>query len=136
MERHIPASIYEGVPCSLVALRIAADHYRLLAEMRKVEFERKDDFCRILDNSGAKLHADGYCPLSEFNKMVRYVFPKELIIKRQDFRRGERPALKDMVFTTNALACVKGHFVFVEKDGYWSFFDNDNDEIVAMWLLR
>lgn len=48
MERHIPASIYESVPCSLVALRIAADHYRLLAEIRKEEFERKDDFCRIL----------------------------------------------------------------------------------------
>lgn len=62
-----------------------------------------------------------------------YRYPKYVY-----YKRGERPALKEFLKTNfeKCGICVYGHFIYAEGPDYWSFFDNDNDEIVAIWYLK
>ena len=112
MQRITPPPVYNGVPCLLVATGCALGHPP--------------------DGLLADLHADGYAPLAVANKFIRNLLP---VRRRRDFKRGERPTLNRLNFDGKAIVCVLGHYVYLDGDTYYSFFDNQEDDVVAMWEL-
>lgn len=81
------------------------------------------------------LKGDGYATLETENKYLRSIMP---VRKKQYFKRGERPLLKDFLKENKepCCICVYGHFLYACGQDYWSFFDNDNDEIVCIWYIK
>lgn len=120
MKRMIPASIYEELPCSVVAVGCAlgiADPAALRAL------------------TSPSLHEDGYLSLKGMDALVRANLPVRRCVR---FRRGERPALETYTGGTYkpAIVCVEGHFLYTNGFSYWSFFENASDRVVAAWELR
>lgn len=110
MIRKIPENIYIGLPCSIVAVSCAKGELTM-----------------------ATTRADGWMTLQGMNKFVRANLP---VKKYLYFKRGERTKLKDFIFTDNAVVMVLGHSIYVEGNTYYSFFDNSNDDVVAVWYLK
>lgn len=117
MKRIVPSDIYRGLPCSVVAVGCAL----------KIASR---DALRAL--TSPLLHGDGYLSLDGMNRLVR---ANMAVKRRRNFRRGERPCLRDFChgFDGKAVVCVSGHFVYVENGNYYSFFKNGNDEVIAVW---
>jgi hypothetical protein len=110
MKQIIPNSELQGLPCSNVAVSCALG---------------KTVICKTS-------HDDGWMTLKDNNKFVR----EYLNVRRYKyFKRGERPLLKELVLD-KAIVCVYGHLVYLEGNNYWSFFNNENDEVVAYWELK
>lgn len=110
MIRVIPDKSLEGLPCSSVAISCALG--------RKV----------VLPTS----HDDGYMTLKDNNRHVR----EHLSVARYKyFKRGERPLLRELDLE-KAIVCVYGHLIYVQGREYYSFFDNEDDEVVAYWELK
>lgn len=38
--------------------------------------------------------------------------------------------------TNRAAVCVLGHFIYVNGEDYWSFFNNENDPVVCVWYIK
>jgi hypothetical protein len=118
MKRIIPSHIYEGQPCSVVAVGCA---------MGLV-----DGLGRLVSPD---LHDDGYLSLNSMNRLIR----ANLIVNRQvKFKKGERPVLRDWAHENlgkRAVVCVLGHFLFFDGRDYHSFFWNGGDEVVCVWYL-
>ena len=114
-----PKSKYHGLPCSYVATGCAYE------QIYQVMFNAE-----LPDN----LKNDGYLELDDVNKFIRRFFE---VRKKQYFKRGERPVLKDFLSDNNdmCIICVYGHLIYVDGKDYWSFFENGNDEIVCIWFL-
>ena len=111
LRRITPNSALNGVPCSIVAVSCA------LGKSPEEIPELKDD---------------GYATLNSANKYIR----KNLKVrKRGDYKRGERPLLKDLNLDGKGIVCVLGHYLFLDHDKYYSFFENDYDDVVAVWIL-
>jgi hypothetical protein len=110
MNQIIPNDELQGLPCSNVAVSCA------LGET-------------IIYKTS---HNDGWMTLKDNNKFVR----EYLNVRRyRYFKRGERPLLKDLTLD-KAIVCVYGHLIYLEGSNYWSFFDNESDEVVAYWELN
>ncbi len=115
-----PKSKYNGLPCVYVAVGTAFD------QINGIEFK---------ESLPDELKSDGYATLNVANKYIR----KNLSVKRrQGYRRGERPLLDEFLAnnTEKCIICVFGHFIYVDQNKYWSFFDNSTDEVVAVWYLK
>ena len=114
MKRRIPDETYKELPCILTAVGCAG------GDITNRPF----------------IKADGYCSLADANKYIRSMFN---VKKRTDFRRGERPTLKELIkgqmITGPTIICVLGHFLYADDDTYWSFFKNGNDDVVTVWEL-
>lgn len=41
--------------------------------------------------------------------------------------------IPDRVFND---VCLLGHYIYIDNDNYYSFFDNDEDEVVCIWWLK
>lgn len=119
MKRHEPSSIYRGEPCSIVAVGCA------------MGITSKRELSALTPPS---LHSDGYLSLDGMNRFIR---ANMAVKKRVNFRRGERPCLRDFChgFPGKAVVCVRGHFVYVEDGDYYSFFRNGNDDVISVWQL-
>lgn len=95
---------------------------------------------RLLDEAlsgehGAKLKSDGYLSLDGLNGLIR---AHSLVIKRENFRRGERPALRDFAHShlgRRAVVCVLGHYLYFDGRDYHSFLWNGGDPVVSVWYL-
>ena len=111
MWRHDPGPALRMAPCLLVAVASALG--------RRPEGK-------------AELRDDGYATLRAANKFIRANLP---VARRRDFKRGERPKLRELSFAGKAIVCVLGHYIFLDGDDYWSFFDNEEDDVVAVWEL-
>ena len=112
MKRLEPPQELRGMPCCIVAVACA------LGKIPKIEPNLKED---------------GYTTLEEANKYIR----KNLSVrKRIDYKRGNRPKLKEINMDGKAIVCVLGHYLFVDGDVYYSFFNNNNDNIISIWLLN
>lgn len=111
MNRIDPLPEYIGEPCSIVGIGCATGQH--------ITFPTSYD--------------NGYMTLRDMNKIIRQNCS---VKKRIDYKRGERPLLKDLHIEGKALVCVYGHFIYIENENYWSFFDNENDEVVSVWILR
>lgn len=120
MKRIVPGKIYRGLPCSVVALGCA------------LKIGDSEALQRLYSPS---IHADGYLSLDGMNRLVRANMG---VIRRVNYRRGERPCLRDFChrFDGKAVVCVAGHFVYVEDGNYYSFFKNGNDEVICVWEVR
>jgi len=111
MRRISPPEEYLDEPCSIVGIGCATS--------RHLHF--------------ATSYSDGYMTLRDMNRIIR---ENCAVRKRIDYRRGQRPKLRDLHIDGKALVCVLGHFVYVENETYWSFFDNEDDEVVTVWILK
>lgn len=122
MKRITPDKVYEGLPCSMVAVGCAmgAQGAVLAAE----------DALRSPD-----LHADGYLSLDGLNRLIR---AHMRVTRRENFRRGERPALRDFAHShlgQRAVICVLGHYLYFDGRDYHSFLWNGGDPVVSVWYL-
>lgn len=115
MSRITPDAIYDGLPCSVVAVGCALG-----------------SGSEIMVNG---LKADGYLTLDNMNRYIRSLLP---IQKKEYFKRGTRPLLKDFLEGNKkrAVVCLLGHYVYVDKEDYWSFFKNEYDEVVCVWWIK
>ena len=122
--RFEPDPKYSGLPCSVVGTGCA------------YEYTTGNYF--PLNSKTTRpygIRPDGYLPLDAEDKYIRGFVQVD---RKKYYKRGERPLLKDFLATNDKVCavCVYGHFIFVAKNTYWSFFDNDNDEIVQIWYLN
>ena len=118
MKRITPKSIYKGLPCSLVAVGCAIGE--------------KDG--KVIEKATG-LKDTGYLTLNDMNKYIRSLLP---IQKKDYFKRGERPKLKELLEDNNrkAVVCLLGHYVYIDKDKYYSFFKNEYDDVVCIWWIK
>lgn len=110
-----PSPDLSGYPCSIVAVACAL----------------KGEKPKGLEEYLTSLREDGYATLDKANKFIRANLPVKKAIY---YKRYERPRLCDLNYD-RALVCVYGHLVYLEEDKYYSFFDNENDEVVKVWIL-
>lgn len=120
MKRHTPRSMYRRRPCSMVAVGCAlkcADENALKALKSPL------------------LRPDGYLSLDGMNRLIRGNLS---VKKRVNFKRGQRPILRDFChgFSGKAIVCVSGHYVYVEGGDYWSYFWNGEDEVISVWVIE
>ena len=115
MHRITPLESLSDEPCSVVAVACALNGNAITGDYYE------------------KLRNDGYATLDVANKYIRANLP---IKKRLNFRRGLRPKLKHLHFAGKAIVCVYGHFLYLDHEEYWSFFDNEDDEVVTIWEIR
>lgn len=118
--RITPSSKYNGLPCSYVATGCAYE------DIFGKEFTEP-----MFDN----LKEDGWSTLDNTNKYIRSILP---IKKKVYYKRTERMTLRGFLSTNDkrCLVCVYGHFIYVNKKDYWSFFNNKDDMVVCVWYLR
>lgn len=120
--RQEPDRVYHGLPCSMVAVGCAKG----LTNIFEIEKLRSP-----------LLKEDGYLTLQGGNRLVRDNLD---VKKRTDFRRNERPTLQEYIEAhpdSRAVICVLGHLLYYEGNGtYWSFFENEDDPVVAVWELK
>ena len=112
MKRIEPDYELNGYACSIVAVSSALGY--------------------IPDNL-PQLREDGWATLDVANKFIRAYLP---VKKRVNYKRGQRPLLKDLHIDGDAIVCVYGHLLYLDHEKYYSFFDNLNDEVVTVWLLK
>ena len=120
MKRITPKPILSAVPCSVCAMACALD---------------TTDRNALLALKSNDLHEDGYLSLNGMNKLIRANLS---VKKRMDYRRGERPALRDWAHEhlgDKAIVCVAGHFIYFDGRDYHSFFWNGGDPVIAVWVL-
>lgn len=115
-----PNPKYHGMPCSFVATGTAYE------QIYKTPFEKE-----LPDG----LKDDGYLSLNDINKFIR---DNLKVRKKEYYKRGARITLKEFLENNphRCLVCVYGHFIYVDKKKYWSFFNNENDLIVCVWYLK
>lgn len=113
MTQILPEDYLSGFPCTIVSISTALGKLTIPEDI--------------------SFRNDGYLTLCKMNKFIRTYLP---VRKRVDHRRGQRPKLKDMIFDGKAIVCVYGHCIYVDGENYYSFFDNSEDEIVAIWYLK
>jgi len=114
IKRRDPDSIYYDIPCSMVAVGTATGSFPPVPE---------------------DLAQDGYLSLAGMNRYCRSQLP---VAKAVDFKRGERPSLKEFLEgnTQRAVICVLGHFIYADSKTYWSFLRNAKDPVVKVWYLK
>lgn len=120
MKRIIPAVIYEGLPCSMVAVGCA------------LGITSKNDLKPL---KSAELKSDGYLSLNGMNNLIRANMD---VKKRENYKRGERPLLRDWAHEhlgQKAVICVAGHFIFFDGRDYHSFFWNGGNPVISVWYV-
>ena len=115
-----PNRKYKGQPCSYVGTGCAYE------DIYGSEFT---------DPVPDGLREDGWATLRKLNAYVREHLPVQ---KQVYYKRNERFKLRDFLKTNKGRAgvCVYGHFIYVKDDTYWSFFVNDNDDVVCIWYIK
>ena len=117
--RKIPKNKYKGLPCSYVGTGCAFED--LTGE-------------RFTAPLPEGLADNGWATLRKLNSYVREHLP---VKKQIYYKRTDRFKLRDFLKTNKGPAgvCVLGHFIYVNDDTYWSFFDNRNDDVVCVWYI-
>ena len=119
MTRITPSSFYEGLPCSVVSIGCAMEKLQ-----GKFSYDKIKTFSESL--------TDGYATLKSTGEQIRRFLP---VRKYTYYPRDQRISLKDWWCGKTAIVCILGHYVFTHGDCYYSFFDNDNDKVVAVWEI-
>lgn len=129
MKRITPNDIYQGLPCSVVAVGSALG----ITDKAIVNGIYGD---AMSGSYGPRLKSDGYLSLNGLNGLIRAHLQ---VKKREDFKRGERPALRDFAHShlgQRAVICVLGHYLYFDGRDYHSFLWNGGDPVVAVWYLE
>jgi hypothetical protein len=85
---------------------------------------------------GPKLQSGGYLSLNGLNGLIRAHLA---VTKRENYKRGERPALRDWAHAhlgQRAVVCVLGHYLYFDGRDYHSFLWNGGDPVVSVWYLE
>lgn len=121
--RIAPLSKFVGLPCSYVTVGTAFEDY----------FSRSFDveFASVAN----EVKNDGYLTLDVMTRFIRTYLP---VRKKLYFRRDDRIKLVDLLSINGyrACVCVRGHFVYVCGHDYYSFFDNEQDDVICIWYLE
>lgn len=119
--RIIPDEKYEGIPCSQVAIDCAYE----------ATFSKELPYTVEVNLS----NEEGYATLDAVNKAIRILMP---VKKKSYFKRTERNSLKEFLKNNKekCIVCVLGHYVFVDGEDYYSFFENEEDVVVCVWYLN
>lgn len=117
--RFLPEKHLQDSPCSIVAIVSAKKDLNINTET-------------ILPDT---FKEDGYLDLDSMNKLIRENLP---VKKKQYFKRTERILLKDFLENNieKCIVCVYGHYIYVNRKDYWSFFSNEKDKVVSIWFLK
>lgn len=118
--RYFPRDYYNDKPCSYVSVGVAYEN--LVGRSFNLPLQEE-------------LKENGYFTLDKMNKFIRFVLP---IKRKVYFKRNERMLLKDLLGSNDekCIVCVLGHYIYVDCQDYWSFFDNENDEVVCVWYIK
>lgn len=116
LKRYDPKEAYSYLPCSLVAMYQVRDLLRLKIEP-----------VSPLTNK------EGYATLQAVNKAIKQSFKCKRYVY---IAKNKRYTLNDFKENGLFIVCVLGHYLVVENKKYYSFFNNDNDEIVAFWEIE
>lgn len=84
---------------------------------------------------GISLYSEGYRKLKDMDKSIRFFFPRVCYHFIAKSKRGTFKDYEEFFKNTNAIVCVEEHYFYVNNDTYYSYFDNDNDKVVAFWLI-
>ena len=124
--RQIDSGSYNGLPCILVAIDQACKCFGKEFPARKMlEFP--------LFKNNELFDKNGYCSLRKARECINYLFK----VKSYKFIKGKRrKPLKEYDLIGNYIILVKGHYVASWNNTYFSIFNNDNDEVVALWELE
>ena len=120
MTRIEPNFFYQDLPCSVVSIGCAME-----------KLQGKFFYDKIKTFSETASANDNYATLRSVSEQVRKFFN---VKKYTYFTRAERRTLKEFS-GINAIVCCLGHFIYLHGDEYYSFFDNENDKVVAVWEL-
>ena len=124
--RQIDSESYNGLPCILVAIDQA---YKCFGK----EFPVSKIFEFPLFKNNELFDKNGYCSLRKAKECINYLFK----VKSYKFIKGERrKPLKEYDLMGKYIILVKGHYVASCNNTYFSTFNNDNDEVVALWELE
>ena len=117
--RFLPDPKYNELPCSYVGTGCAYEDYY-----------GKQFNVPMIENL-----KNGWSTLNNTDKYVRSLLP---VTRKVYYKRDERFTLNDFLKSNDkkCLVCVYGHFIYVNKGDYWSFFPNENDKIVCIWYLK
>ncbi|MBR5178950.1 MAG: hypothetical protein IKW90_09165 [Lachnospiraceae bacterium] len=120
MSRLSPAPVFHSLPCSIVSVGCALGFSRDKTIEKAEEIGLKDD---------------GYLTLENMNKFIRSLLSVQ---KKEYYKRGTRPLLEEFLRGNKkrAVVCLLGHYVYVDKENYYSFFQNERDEVVCVWWLK
>lgn len=124
--RQIDSKSYNGLPCILVAIDQAYNFFGKEFPARKMlEFP--------LFKNNELFDKNGYCSLRKARECINYLFK----VKSYRFIKGKRRnPLKEYDLMGKYIILVKGHYVASLDNTYFSIFNNDNDEVVALWELE
>lgn len=116
MKKIIPENIYRDLPCSYVAIGCAKGG---------------------LQDVKVSVKTDGYATLRDTNKAIR----ENLKIRKYEYyNRADRITLSELFKREKqgcAIVCVYGHYIYADFGAgtYHSFFNNDDDLVVALWHI-
>jgi hypothetical protein len=137
MKQNIPNQVFSGYPCITVGIGCAYgsfDNAEIL--IKSCESDGLLPGADFYNCIGSKGDRSGYCSLKDANTIVRRGFD---IKKAITYKRGERPSLSEFAKQfpdEKALICVAGHFIYYHNREYDSFFNNENDPVIKVWLMR
>ena len=105
----------------------------ITAVISALSFDRAIE--RVANNKSwfPKMDPNGYVTLADANRFIRNNLN---VVKRIDYKRGERPKLKHLHLDGKAIVCVLGHYLYLDHEDYYSFFDNEEDDVVSVWMLK
>ena len=123
MKRITPKDFYLDLPCSVVSIGCASE-----------TLHGSFDFGKIKAFSEIASANDNYATLRSVNEQVRKFFN---VKKYTYYTRAERKTLKEFRGNGHSIICVLGHYLYTDftKDCYYSYFNNLNDKVVAVWEL-
>lgn len=114
IKRRDPDAMFFDIPCAMVAVGTAIGR---------------------MPPRPQTLREDGYLTLAGMNSFCR----SQVSVRRKvQYRNGERPTLKEFLETNEekVVVCVRGHFLYADRNTYWSFFRNAKDEVITVWYLQ
>lgn len=137
MKQNIPNQIHNGYPCITVSIGCALNSFydakTLIEDCERSGLLPGTGF---YNGIGTKGNTGGYCSLKDANTIIR----KGLDIKKAaTYKRGERPSLSEFAEqfpNEKAIICVAGHFIYYHNREYDSFFNNENDPVIKVWLIK
>lgn len=118
-------TLFDDTPCIFVSLFTAT--FSIVKTYPVLGFNK--------NFSGENYPCDenGYCSLKEANRVIRALFD---VKKYLYFKRSERKKLGSLELEGVNIVCCKGHYISTNGNEYYSFFNNEDDDVIAIWQLK
>ena len=71
--------------------------------------------------------------LSAVNSFIR----ENIDIRRRiDYRKDERPMLKDLHLNGRAIVSACGNYIYVDHERYWAYVNSEYGLVDVIWIIR